>query len=142
MTAASTSGEGRSTRLGSVRARANGPVWPAAAPPVGFGTSGGGGLDGLRVLRLRGGGGAAGAHCPGLPPVPLPRLRQAVQRAQRRGAQPGAVPLRRDCSRGALAPALPPDPARSGRDVSRARPGVRSRSRPGVGGEARAGAGR
>ncbi len=29
---------------GSVRARANGPVWPAAAPLVGIGTSGGGGL--------------------------------------------------------------------------------------------------
>ena len=32
------------TAAGSVRARANGPVWPAAAPLVGIGTSGGGGL--------------------------------------------------------------------------------------------------
>jgi Ca2+-binding RTX toxin-like protein len=51
---------------GSVRARAKGSVWPAAAPLVGIGTSGGGGLDGLRVLRLGGGDGAAGAHRPGL----------------------------------------------------------------------------
>src|SRR3712207_132947 len=49
---------------GSVRARANGPVWPAAAPLVGIGTSGGPGMDGLRMLRLGGGGGAAGAHRP------------------------------------------------------------------------------
>src|SRR3712207_3095978 len=49
---------------GSVRARANWPVWPAAAPLVGIGTSEGGGLDGLRMLRLGGGGGAAGAHRP------------------------------------------------------------------------------
>src|SRR3990170_1995053 len=39
-----------------------------------------GAWDGLRVLRLGGGGGAAGAHRPGLPPVPLPRLWPAVQR--------------------------------------------------------------
>ncbi len=32
------------------------------------------------MLRLRGGDGAAGAHRPGLPPVPLQGLRQAVQR--------------------------------------------------------------
>ena len=38
------------------------------------------------MLRLRGGDGAAGAHGPGLPPVPLPGPRQAVQRALRHPA--------------------------------------------------------
>ena len=68
--------------LGGIEARS--PAWVLSefAPfgllgsgrhrPVGSGTNGGGVLDGLRVLRLRGGGGAAGAHHPSLPPVPRP----------------------------------------------------------------------
>ena len=106
---------------GSVRARANGPVWPARAPLVGIGTSGGGAWDGLRVLRLGGGDGAAGAHRPGLSQVPLPGLRPAVQRAQWRPAEPDAVPFRRHRPRGAVAAALPADPARPLRDVPPAR---------------------
>ena len=65
-----------------------GPVWLAGAALVGSRANGGGIGDGVRVLRLRGGDGAAGAHGPGLPPVPLPRLREAVQRAQRWLAEP------------------------------------------------------
>ena len=34
---------------------------------------------------------ATGAHRPGLPPVPLPRMRQAVQRALRHRAEPHSV---------------------------------------------------
>src|SRR3954471_310492 len=61
------------------------------------------------------------AHRPGLPPVPLPRVRQAVQRALRHSAEPGPAPLRRHRPRGALAPALQADPARPARDVRRPR---------------------
>src|SRR3954451_13614887 len=64
---------------------------------------------------------ATRARRPGLPPVPLPRVWQAVQRAQRRCAEPGAIPLRYHRPRGALAPALQAEPPRSARDVRRAR---------------------
>src|SRR4051794_9196903 len=78
----------------------------------------------------------------GLSPVPLPRLRQAVQRTLRQPPEPHAVPLGRDRARGAVAAALPPDLARSGRDVPPPRDRLQLRSSPGVGGEARAGTGR
>ena len=64
---------------GCVRARARRPVWLAGAALVGSETSGAGIGDGLYGLRLRRCDGAAGAHGPGLSPVPLPRVRQAVQ---------------------------------------------------------------
>jgi putative transposase len=41
-----------------------------------------------------------------------------------RGAEPGAVPFRCDCDRGAVAPALSPDPAGSEGDVSLPRPSL------------------
>ncbi|CAA9427000.1 MAG: hypothetical protein AVDCRST_MAG64-3236, partial [uncultured Phycisphaerae bacterium] len=97
---------------------------------------------GVRVLRLRGGDGAAGANHAGLPPVPLPVLRQAVQRAQRRPAEPGAVPFRRRRARGAVALAPPADPARPQRDVPRPRDRVQPRGGAGLGGQAHARPGR
>ncbi|MFC7737735.1 IS6 family transposase [Roseomonas sp. GCM10028921] len=50
------------------------------------------GGDGLHGVRLHPGYGAAGVHGPGLSPVPLQRLREGVQQAQRRAAEPGAIP--------------------------------------------------
>jgi hypothetical protein len=44
--------------------------------------------DELCALWIGSGGGAAGGHRTWLPAVPLPRLREAVQRAQRWGAEP------------------------------------------------------
>src|SRR3954467_11544743 len=44
----------------------------------------------------------------GPPPVPLPRLWQAVQRALRHPAEPRPVPIRRHRPGGTVAPALPP----------------------------------
>src|SRR3712207_2086773 len=43
---------------------------------------------------------AAGAHRPGLPSVPLPYVRQAVQRALRHPAEPGPVSVRCHRTRG------------------------------------------
>src|SRR3954454_15637240 len=70
-------------------------------------------MDGnaVRSVRVGGGNGAARAHGPRLSPLPLPRLRQAVQRALRQPAEPDAVSVRRDRPRGALAPALQAGPA-------------------------------
>jgi pyridine nucleotide-disulfide oxidoreductase len=72
------------------------PVWPAEAALVGPGTSGAGAGDGLRALRLRGGHRAAGAHGPGLPLVPLPRLRQTsrCEGAAAISIAPSTAPLR------------------------------------------------
>src|SRR3712207_2867193 len=53
---------------------------------------GGGQGHAVRLLRFGRGHRAAGAHRPRLPPVPLPRLREAVQRTQRRPTEPGAAP--------------------------------------------------
>jgi hypothetical protein len=58
--------------LGSVRTRANWSVWLSGMALVGSGISGAGSGDELCGLRLRRRGGAAGAHGPGLPSVPLP----------------------------------------------------------------------
>jgi hypothetical protein len=55
------------------------PIWLTGVPGVGFGTSEPGSGDGLCGLRLVRYDGAAGPHGPGLSPVPLPRVRQAVQ---------------------------------------------------------------
>src|SRR5689334_20944050 len=94
---------------GSVRARARQPVWLAKMARVGSRISGVGIGDGVCGLRLRRCDGAAGAHGPGLSPVPLPRVRQAVQRAQRRVAELYAVPLGRDRPGGPVAPPLSPN---------------------------------
>src|SRR3954447_14009171 len=85
-------------------------IWPALAA---------GRVDGdaVRRVRIGGGDGAGRAHRPGLPQVPLPRLRQAVQRALRDAPEPDAVPLRRHRPRGALAAPLQAGPARPARDV-------------------------
>src|ERR1700722_2045837 len=53
----------------------------------------GGGLDAVCGVRLVGDFGTAREHDPGLPPVPMPHLRQAVQRAQRGRAEPNPVSL-------------------------------------------------
>jgi hypothetical protein len=80
---------------------------------------------------------SGGPDCPRLLAFPLPGLWAAVQRAQRRGAEPDAISERRDRAGGAVAPALPPDPAGPGRDVSPARHRVQPRSDTGLGGQAR-----
>src|SRR4051812_7133660 len=83
----------------------------------------GGGADEDAVLGMRVGScdGAARAYRPRLSPLPLPTLRQAIQRALRHAAEPDAVSVRRHRPRGALAPALQIGPAGSARDVCRAR---------------------
>ena len=80
-----------------------------------------GGRDAVRSVRVGGGDGAGRAHRPGLQALPLPRLRQAVQRAHGHGAEPDPVPLRRRRPRRALAPSLQAEPARPARDVRRPR---------------------
>src|SRR5215217_564582 len=77
--------------VGSVSFRASWvPDWWPARPRIGFGLveRGPGAWHGLRRLRLRRHLGAAGPHGAGLPALPLPRLWAAVQRAQRRPAEP------------------------------------------------------
>src|SRR5690242_17614924 len=64
------------------------------------------GANALRRVRFESGDGATRAHRPGLQALPLSRVRQAVQRAQRHLAEPGAVSFRRDRARGALAASL------------------------------------
>src|SRR5215211_8672452 len=93
----------RRSEVGSVSTRARLADWLARVPGVGFGTSEPGIGDGLCGLRLRRCDGAAGAHGPGLSPVPLPGLRQAVQRAQWWPAEPHPLPLGRDRPGGAVA---------------------------------------
>ena len=51
--------------------------------------------DGVLLLRFDCRHRAAGPYRAGVPPVSLPSLRQAVQRAQRWAAEPHAVPIRR-----------------------------------------------
>src|SRR5829696_5629612 len=96
--------------------------WPTRAR-VGIGPASHRGADEDAVLGMRIGSRdrATRAHCPGLSPVPLPSLRQAVQRVQRRCAEPGPIPVRCHRARGALAPALQAELTRSARDVRRAR---------------------
>ena len=74
----------RPVKMGSVRARATasgrrGLAWLYGRP------SQLGGEDAVHRVRIGGGDGATRAHRPGLSPVPLPRVRQAVQRAHRHG---------------------------------------------------------
>jgi hypothetical protein len=56
----------------------------------------------MHRVRLGGRIGTERAHRPGLPPVPLSRLRQAVQRAECWLSEPDTVPQRRHRPRGAL----------------------------------------
>src|SRR5215212_4776632 len=100
-------------------------LWPTRVrlgigPPL----TKGAGEDAVLGMRVGSCDRAARAHRPGLSPVPLPRLWQAVQRAQRRCAEPDPVSLRCHRPRGALALALQTGPARPARDVRRARPRV------------------
>src|SRR3954462_9922969 len=80
------------------------------------------GVDENAVLGMRIGScdGATRAHRPGLSPVPLPHMWQAVQRALRHPAESDPVSVRCHRARGALALALQAGPARSARDVCRA----------------------
>src|SRR3954467_5800352 len=105
-------------------------VLSGLAPPplvdegsVGYRAASHRGADEDAVLGMRIGSchGASRAHRPGLSPVPLPYVRQAVQRALRHSAEPDAIPLRCHRPRGALAPALQAEPTRPARDVRRAR---------------------
>ena len=59
-------------------------------------------LGRLRPPPLRAGTAEAIAHRPGLSRVPLPHLRQAVQRTLRHAAEPGTLPVRRHRPRGAV----------------------------------------
>src|SRR5215211_3993791 len=81
--------------------------WPTRAR-VGIGPASHRGADEDAVLGMRIGSRdrATRAHCPGLSPVPLPYVRQAVQRALRHSAEPDPIPVRCHRARGALAPAL------------------------------------
>ena len=60
-----------------------------------------GGVDGNAVHRVRIGGGdrEVRAHRLELQALPLPSVRQAVQRTLRHGAEPDAIPVRRDRAR-------------------------------------------
>src|SRR3954469_18345076 len=71
---------------------------------------GGAGEDAVLGLWVGGRDGATRAHRPGLPPVPLPGLRQAVQRALRHPPEPDPVSLRCHRPRGALASARQTEP--------------------------------
>ena len=59
------------------------------------GAARGGRIDGLHWVRLGSRFGTERAHRPGLPAVPLSRLRQAVQRAECWFSEPDTVPQRR-----------------------------------------------
>src|SRR4051794_38639647 len=122
---------------GSVRLRATAPGWRGPARPYGRPSPRLDGWDAVRSVRVGGGDGAARAHRPRLPSLPLPRLRQAVQRAFRHAPEPDAVSVRRHRPRGALAAALQAEPARPARDVPGPRRRVQSRGGAGVGGQAR-----
>src|SRR3954447_14760970 len=115
-------------RLSSHWARS--PVLSGLAPApladgglVGYRAASHGGADADAVLGMRVGScdRAARAYRPRLSPLPLPTLRQAIQRALRHSAEPDAVSVRRHRPRGALAPALQAEPPRPARDVRRAR---------------------
>src|SRR5215213_7423730 len=95
----------------------------ADAGSVGYRAASHRGADEDAVLGMRIGSRdrATRAHRPGLSPVPLSGVRQAVQRALWHRAEPHPVSVRCHCPRGALALALQAGPARSARDVRRAR---------------------
>ena len=76
----------------------------------------------------------------GIPPVPLPGVRQAVERTQRRRADTHNTE-RRHCPRGVLAPALQAEPAGPGGNVPDTRVRLHLGGGAGVGGEARTGSG-
>ncbi|RKK06159.1 hypothetical protein EBE87_19160 [Pseudoroseomonas wenyumeiae] len=61
--------------------------------PIAFGPDQGGpgARNGAHRLRLRGDFGAAEPHGAGLPALSLPRLRPAIQRAQRRATEPDPI---------------------------------------------------
>src|SRR3954469_14794055 len=63
--------------------------WPGYELPLTEGVD----EDAVLGMWVAGGDGATGAHSPRLSPVPLPRVRQAVQRALRHSAEPDAIPL-------------------------------------------------
>src|SRR3954464_16084075 len=90
---------------------------------VGYRAASHGGVDADAVLgmRIRSCVGATRAYRPGLSPLPLSCMWQAVQRALRHSPEPDAVSVRCHRPRGALAPALQAEPARPARDVCRAR---------------------
>src|SRR5215203_4466792 len=95
--------------------------WPTRAW-LGIGPASHRGVDEDAVYRMWLGSRdrAIRAHRSGLSPVPLPSLRQAVQRALRHSAEPDAVSLRRHRARGALALALQAEPEGPARDVRHA----------------------
>src|SRR3954463_13349354 len=98
--------------IGSVRARAIAP-WPTRVRlDIGLASHRRADADAVYRMRLASRDGATGADRPGLSPVPLPYVRQAVQRALRHSAEPDPISLRRHRPRGALAPALQAEPAR------------------------------
>src|SRR3954462_14922611 len=90
-------------------------LWPTRAR-LGIGPLLTKGADEDAVLGMRVGScdGATRAHRPGLSPVPLPCLWQAVQCALRHPAEPDPVSVRCHRPRGALALALQTGPAGSG----------------------------
>src|SRR3954469_16398310 len=77
--------------------------------------------DAVLGMQVAGCHGATRAHRPGLSEVPLPPMRQAVQRALWHLAEPDPVSVRWHRPRGALALALQAEPTRSARDVRSAR---------------------
>ena len=83
--------------------------------------------DELRALLICSRDEAARGHGARLPAVPLPSLRTAVQRAQRRRAEPHLPAQRRHRLRGVLPATLPPHLARPERDPGAAWDRGRSR---------------
>src|SRR6185437_14949788 len=103
-----------------------------------LGPSAGDERDALPRMPIDSRQGAARAHRARLSSVPLPGLREAVQRSQRRSAEPDAIPERRYRPRGALATALQTELAGSGRDVPDPRLRVQPRGGPRLGSQAHA----